>query len=94
MTAAVARAAFEEASAEARALAARAGEAVEEGVHAAKRTLRTVQRRGEDAANDAATCIRKQPLSAVSVAFGAGVAIGAAGGLLAAALGNWYAARR
>jgi ElaB/YqjD/DUF883 family membrane-anchored ribosome-binding protein len=85
MAAGVARAAFAEASEEARALAARAG-AVEEGLHVAKRTFRTTQRRAEDMANDAATCVRQQPLTAVSVALGAGLVIGAAAACLAAAI--------
>jgi ElaB/YqjD/DUF883 family membrane-anchored ribosome-binding protein len=94
MTTAVARAVFEEASEEVRALAARAGEVAEEGVHLAKRTVRTAQRRAEDAANDAATCIRQQPLTAVSVAVGAGLAIGAAGAFFAAAIASCRAARK
>jgi ElaB/YqjD/DUF883 family membrane-anchored ribosome-binding protein len=93
MTTAAARAAFAEASEDARALAARAGEAVEEGVHAAKRTFRTAQRRAEDVANDATTCIRKQPFTAVTVALGAGLALGAAGAVLAIAIGRRLAGR-
>jgi ElaB/YqjD/DUF883 family membrane-anchored ribosome-binding protein len=90
MATATARTAFAQASQEAHVLAAKAEEAIDEGVHAAKRSLRAAQHRAEDAAEDAATCVRKQPLTAVSVAFAAGVAIGVAGGWLAAAMYRWY----
>ena len=93
MIPAVARVAFEEASEEARVLAAKASETVQEGVHAAKRNYRVAMRRAEDAANDATTCIRKQPLTAVGVALGAGLAIGAVGGFLAAVIAGRRAER-
>ena len=82
----VARGAFDEASAEARVLAARAGETVQESVDAAKRSYRVAKRRAENAADDATTCIRKQPLTAVGAALGAGLAIGAVAGFLAAVI--------
>jgi ElaB/YqjD/DUF883 family membrane-anchored ribosome-binding protein len=94
MATAIARVAFEEASKEAHALVAKAEEAIEEGVYAAKRTMRTAQRRAEDAVNDAAGCVRKQPLTAVSATLGAGIAIGVAGALLATAMYSWWAERR
>ena len=87
MTPAVARA-FEEASTEARVLATKAGEAVEEGVHAARRSYRLAKHRVEDAADEASTCIRKQPFKAVGTALGAGLVIGVAGGFLAAMIGR------
>ena len=93
MIPAVARGAFEEASAEARVLAAKADETVQEGVHAAKRRYRVAMRRAEDAANDATTCIRRQPLTAVGVALGAGLAIGAVGSFLAAVIASQRAER-
>lgn len=92
MAPAVARA-FEETSAEARVLAAKAAEAVEEGAHAARRSYRLAKRRAEDAADEAATCIRKQPLKAVGAALGAGLMIGVAGGFLAAVIGRRWPAR-
>ena len=92
MTPAVARA-FEEASSEVRTLAAKAGEAVEEGAHAVKRTYRLATHRAEDAMSEAASCIRKQPLKAVGTALGAGLLIGVAGGLLAAVLGRQWTRR-
>ena len=87
MTPAVARA-LNEASEETRVLAARAAEAVEEGAHAARRSYRLARRRAEDVADDAVSCIRKQPLKAVGAALGAGLVIGLAGGLLAAVIGS------
>ena len=86
MTSAVARAVLEEASDEVRALAGNAAETLDKGMHEARRTYRLARRRAEDAATDAATCIRKQPLTAVGVALSAGLVIGAAGGLLIAAI--------
>jgi ElaB/YqjD/DUF883 family membrane-anchored ribosome-binding protein len=92
MTPAVARA-FAEASEEARLLAAKAAEAVEEGAHVARRSYRLATRRAEDAADAAVACIRKQPLKAVGAALGAGLVIGVAGGLLAAVIGRRRSAR-
>ena len=86
MTSAVARAVLEEASDEMRALAGNAAEALDKRMHEARRTYRLARRRAEDAANDAATCIRKQPVTAVGVALGAGIVIGAAGGFLLATI--------
>jgi ElaB/YqjD/DUF883 family membrane-anchored ribosome-binding protein len=86
MTSTVARAVLDEASDEVRALAENAAEALDKGMHDARRTYRLARRRAEDAANDVTTCIREQPLTAVGVALGAGIVIGAAGGLLMAAI--------
>ena len=86
MTFAVAREVLEEASDEVRAVAGNAAEALDKGMHEATRTYRLARRRAEDAANDASTCIRKQPLTAVGVALGAGIVIGAAGGFFIAAI--------
>jgi ElaB/YqjD/DUF883 family membrane-anchored ribosome-binding protein len=82
MTPAVARV-FEEASEETRILAAKAAAAVDEGAHAARRGYRLTKRRVEDVANEAATCIRKQPLTSVGTALAAGLVIGVAGGFFA-----------
>jgi ElaB/YqjD/DUF883 family membrane-anchored ribosome-binding protein len=86
MASAVARAVLEDASEEVRALAGNAAEAIDNGMHEARRTYRVARRRVEDAADDAAACIRKQPLTAVGVAFGAGIVAGAACGLIAATI--------
>ena len=67
--------------------AAKATEAVEEGVHEARRSYRLARRRAEDAADDAAARIRRQPLKSVGAAFGAGLVIGAAGAFVAAVIG-------
>ncbi len=93
MIPAVARGAFEEASQEARVLAAKAGDTVQESARATKRSYRVAMRRAEDAANDATTCIRKQPLTAVGVALGAGLALGAVAGFLAAVVASRRAER-
>jgi ElaB/YqjD/DUF883 family membrane-anchored ribosome-binding protein len=93
MTPAVARAVVDDASREARVLAARAADAVEEGMHAARRRYRVAERRAEDAANEAVTRIRKQPLKAVGAALTAGLVIGAASALLAAVIGGRCARR-
>jgi ElaB/YqjD/DUF883 family membrane-anchored ribosome-binding protein len=63
-----------------------AGDAGEEGVHAAKRAMRRVQwgiERLDDATHDAAYRIRRQPLKAVGLAAAAGVLIGVAIGCIA-----------
>lgn len=93
MIAAVTRT-FEEASEEARMLADRAAEAAEEGARAARRGYRLARSRAEDAADDAAACIRKQPLKAVGAALSAGLVIGAAGSFLAVAAGSRCLGRR
>jgi ElaB/YqjD/DUF883 family membrane-anchored ribosome-binding protein len=85
--------AFEETSEEARVLAANAAEVVEQGAHVARRSYRLAKRRAEDAADEAATCIRRQPLKAVGAALGAGLVIGVAGGFLTAWIGSRWAVR-
>lgn len=94
MTPAVAEAAFAEASREARVLASRAADAVQEGVHAARRTYAIAQRRAEDAADDAAHYIRKQPLTSVGLALGAGLVIGVTGAFIAHAISGRSADRQ
>jgi ElaB/YqjD/DUF883 family membrane-anchored ribosome-binding protein len=57
-------------------------EAGEEGVHAAKRAFRRVRRQGiealEDFREDAAHYVKRKPFTAIGIAVGAGVLIGAA----------------
>ena len=86
MTSAVARAVLRDATEEVHQLAGNAADALDKGMHEARRTYRVVMRRAEATANDAATCIRKQPLTAVGVALAGGVVIAAAGGFLIAAI--------
>ena len=93
MSPAVARA-LEEVSDEALALGAKAAEAIEEGAHAARRSYTLARRRAEDAADEAATRIRRQPLKAVGAALGAGLAMGLVGGFLAAVIGSRWVGRR
>jgi ElaB/YqjD/DUF883 family membrane-anchored ribosome-binding protein len=68
------------ASHEARLLETMAEDAIEEGIHTAKRAIRTTQRRVVedlgDFKDEAVRCVRRQPLAAVGTAFGAGLAIG------------------
>jgi ElaB/YqjD/DUF883 family membrane-anchored ribosome-binding protein len=67
---------------DARLLKSIAADAVEDGVHAAKRTYKIAVRRFEDVSDQAATRIRRQPFKALGVALGAGLLVGAAGGWL------------
>jgi ElaB/YqjD/DUF883 family membrane-anchored ribosome-binding protein len=58
-----------------------ARDAGEEGVHAAKRAFRRVRRQGlealEDFREDAAHYVKRKPFTAIGIAVGAGVLIGA-----------------
>ena len=78
MTPALARF-LEEVSEETRVLASETAAPAGEGAH-------------QEAADGAATCIRKQPLKAVGAAFGAGLVIGIASGILVVVLGNRWVA--
>jgi ElaB/YqjD/DUF883 family membrane-anchored ribosome-binding protein len=54
-------------------------DAAEDGIHAATRALKSAQRsveRVEDYKDDAARCVKRQPLTAVAVTLASGVAIG------------------
>jgi ElaB/YqjD/DUF883 family membrane-anchored ribosome-binding protein len=66
---------------EAQLLTSMARDAGEEGVHAAKRAIRRVRRRGvealEDFSEEAAHYVKRQPLKAVGIAVGAGLLTGA-----------------
>ena len=58
-----------------------AADAVEDGVHSAKRTLKTIARRVPDAADmrdEVAHRIKREPIKAVGIAVAAGVAVGLA----------------
>jgi ElaB/YqjD/DUF883 family membrane-anchored ribosome-binding protein len=72
---------------EARLLKSVAEDAIEDGIHAAKRGVKQVQRRVEDLADlkdDAIRAVKRQPVAAVAASFGVGIALGAAFGWLAA----------
>jgi ElaB/YqjD/DUF883 family membrane-anchored ribosome-binding protein len=71
---------------EAKLLKSIATDAVEDGIHAAKRAFRNVKRsveRVEDFKDEAAHSIKRQPLKSIAIAAGVGLAVGA--------LVGWYA---
>lgn len=71
---------------EARLLKSIAADAVEDGVHAAKRAMKSMQHRVEelgDLKDEAVHCVKRQPVQAVGAAFGGGLAVGVAVGWLA-----------
>ena len=71
---------------EARLLKSVAEDAIEDGVHAAKRAIKSVQRRVEelrDLKDEATYRVKRRPLQAVGAAFGIGVAVGVAVGWIA-----------
>jgi ElaB/YqjD/DUF883 family membrane-anchored ribosome-binding protein len=66
-----------------------AEDAFEEGVHAARRALKSARRRvGEigDLKDEALHQVKRQPLRAVGIAAGAGLILGLAAGLIGARL--------
>lgn len=71
---------------EARAIAARAEEAVEDGVDAARRTARSVRRNIEKLEDESVYYVRRHPLQTVALAAGIGVCAGVATGWIAARL--------
>jgi len=73
---------------EAKLLKSIATDAVEDGIHAAKRALKHVKRhveRVEDCKVETAHSIRRQPLTSIAIAAGLGLAVGT--------LVGWYGAR-
>jgi hypothetical protein len=67
---------------EARMLKSIASDAVEDGVYKALRAMKNARRDIDDVRGDAVYRIKKQPVKAVGVAFGAGVCLGIAAGAL------------
>jgi ElaB/YqjD/DUF883 family membrane-anchored ribosome-binding protein len=68
-----------------------ARDAGEEGIHAAKRAIRRVQRRIEaleDLKDEGAHYVKRQPLKAVGLAFGVGIQLGMLIAWLAGRLGQ------
>jgi len=64
---------------EARLLKSLAEDAVEDGIHAAKRAMKTVKHRVEelgDIKDEAAYRVKRDPLKAVAIAAGAGLVLG------------------
>lgn len=74
---------------EARMLTSIASDAVEERAYRARRAVTQARRGLDDTRDDMVHRIKQEPMKAVGVAFGAGLCLGAATGLLA-----WLAARR
>ena len=76
---------------EARLLKSLAADAVEDGVHAARRAIKSVRRGVEelgDFKDEAVHRAKRQPLKAVAIAAGAGLALGVAVGWIAGRLGQ------
>jgi ElaB/YqjD/DUF883 family membrane-anchored ribosome-binding protein len=76
---------------EAKLLKSIATDAVDDGIHAAKRAIRNVRRsveRVEDFKDEAAHSIRRQPLKSIAIAAGVGLAVGALAGWCGARLGR------
>jgi ElaB/YqjD/DUF883 family membrane-anchored ribosome-binding protein len=67
---------------EARLLESVASDAIEDGVHATRRAIKSARRRVSDNLTDikdeAIHCVKRRPVQAVGTAFGAGLALGAA----------------
>lgn len=72
-------------------------DAVEDGVHAAKRAMKSVGRRVEelgDLKDEAAYRVKRQPIKAIGVAAGIGLVVGVTIGWIGARLGNGTASTR
>jgi ElaB/YqjD/DUF883 family membrane-anchored ribosome-binding protein len=68
-----------------------AADAVEDGVHAAKRAIKSIQHRVEklgDLKDEAAYCVKHQPFKAVGLAAGVGLVVGMAVGWIGGRFGN------
>ena len=76
---------------EAQLLKSLAADAVEDGVHAAKRAIKSVQRRVEelgDLKDEAAHRVKRQPFKAVGIAVGVGFVLGVAVGWIGGRFGK------
>ena len=77
---------------EAQLLKSLAADAVEDGVHAAKRTIKSVQRRVVeglgDVKDEAAYRVKRQPFKALGIAVGVGLVLGVAVGWIGARFGK------
>jgi ElaB/YqjD/DUF883 family membrane-anchored ribosome-binding protein len=68
-----------------------AADAVEDGVHAAKRAITSVQRRVEelgDLKDEAANRVKRQPFTAIGIAVGAGLVLGVVVGWIGGRFGR------
>lgn len=68
---------------EARLLKSVAEDAIEDGVHAAKRAIKSAQRRVGDLKDEATYRVKRRPLQAMGAAFGIGLVLGLATGWIA-----------
>jgi ElaB/YqjD/DUF883 family membrane-anchored ribosome-binding protein len=76
---------------EARLLKSLVADAVEDGVHAAKRAIKSVERRVEelgDLKDEAAYRVKRQPFKAIGIAVGVGLVLGVAVGWIGGRLGK------
>ena len=76
---------------EAQLLKSLAADAVEDGVHAAKRAIKSVQRRVEelgDLRDEAGYRVKRQPFKAIGIAVGVGLVLGVAVGWIGARFGK------
>jgi len=77
---------------EAQLLKSLAADAVEDGAHAAKRTIKSVQRRVVEGVGDvkdaAAYRVKRQPFKALGIAVGVGLVLGVAVGWIGARIGK------
>lgn len=73
---------------EARLFKSLGAEAVEDGVYAARRTIKSAQHRVEDLKDEATYRVKRQPLKAVGIAVGAGFVLGMAVGWIGSRCGK------
>lgn len=73
---------------EARMLKTIATDAVEDGVHAAKRAIKRGTQDIVDLKDEAVIRVKREPIKAVGIAFGAGIALGAIVGFVGAKRGR------
>jgi hypothetical protein len=76
-------------SEDARQLTSRASEAIDDGVHSARRAMKTVRRDLIDARDNAVHSVKRAPVRSMAFAFGAGFAAAIVGAAAA-----WLVARR
>ncbi|HEV8348549.1 MAG TPA: hypothetical protein VGQ16_18365 [Vicinamibacterales bacterium] len=69
---------------EARLVKSLASDAIDDAVHASKQAIKTVKRRTQDVADlhdEIVHLVRREPVKAVAVAFGAGILVGVVTGI-------------
>lgn len=73
---------------EAQLLKSLAADAVEDGLHAAKRAIKLGAQEAVDLRDEAVIRVKRQPIKAVGLAFGVGIALGALVGFVGAKAGR------